>query len=97
MKHESAFAQELTPGTMLWQWTKEARAGQGRFQHLQVGPDGVWNAMVVANNVSDPRDVDGFGFPAVHRVDVMYWNDSGGVKFETLFLTAGTVMQVISD
>jgi len=95
MKTRSVNAENLQPGMMLWAWTKEARGQQGKFQHLQDGPTGCWQAMVVANVIADPSVVEGFGYPSVHQIDVMFWNDNEQRRFHSFFWTAGTQTPVI--
>jgi hypothetical protein len=88
-------AEDLRNGMLLYDWTPEARKQQGGFRDLQQRPSGCWNAMVIANNVQEPREIDGFGYPPVHRVDVFFWNKEGHVRFESFFWTVGTTSRVI--
>jgi hypothetical protein len=95
MATRSVNAEDLRSGMVLWNWTKAARKLQKNWGVLQEGPDGSWQGMVLANMVQEPRQIDGFGYPPVHKVDVFFWNDSGGVCFHSFFWTAGTQMQVV--
>ncbi len=80
---------------MLNSWTMESRKRFGTLgSRGQQGPDGCWNAMVLANEVQDPQNVEGFGYPAVHKVDVFFWKDNV-VHFESFFWTAGTFVEVV--
>ena len=91
----SVNTENLTPGMMLWAWSREARKQQGGFRNLQEGPEGTWQAMVVANTVAEPREIDGFGYPPVHRIDAFFWNDNDRCCFHSFYWTAGTHVQVI--
>lgn len=95
MKIREVNIESLTPGMLLYSWTKEARRAQGHFSMLQAGPDGSWHAMVVANCVCDSRTLEGFVDPPVHQIDVMFWNEEGHQRFESFFWTQGTYTQVI--
>jgi len=87
--------EDLRSGMMLWSWTREARENQGRYQHLNEGPEGCWSSMVIANSVEDPRNCEGFGYPTVHKIDVFFWNETGAVRFDSFYWTAGTGIVVI--
>lgn len=86
--------EDLQPGALLGDWTRPVRLHQGRYSSLHIGPEGCWNAMVIANRVADPRQVDGFGYPAVHRIDVFFWKDDGKVCFDVFHFTCGTTVRV---
>lgn len=80
---------------MLYSWTKEARADGATWGVLSRGPEGAWEGMVIANRVADPRNTDGFGYPPVHQVDVMFWNENNRQHFQSFFWTAGTHVEII--
>lgn len=64
----------LKPGTMLWDWTRQARVEQKqRYQNLMIGPEGVWSSMVVSNvEELDPLGMSG---DKVNIVTVLFTND----------------------
>lgn len=96
MTPRRVLVEELKSGMMLYDWTERARDKQGNILGaLQQGPMGVWSGMVLANNVADPRSIDGFGYPAVHRIDVFFWNAVGGLHFETFHWTSGTNTRIL--
>lgn len=81
---------KLKSGDRLLKWANHPKMSEYRRE----GPtSGAWQAMVLANEVQEPADVEGFRYPPVHRVDVFLWNE-GGVRFESFFWTSGTLVEV---
>lgn len=95
MSYRTVLVEELRSGMMLYDWTDRSRERQGMWGALQQGPTGVWYGMVMTNDIQDPREVDGFGYPAVHRVDAFFWNKEGALHFDSFHWTAGTNVRII--
>jgi hypothetical protein len=86
----------LRPGMRLFGWTRQAIKVYGPYASLQDGPDeGPYEGMVIANVIQEPREIDGVGYPDVHRIDVLFWNESGRIKLHTFHWTSGTTTRVI--